>query len=301
MTKRVLLVISLALVMAWATPSAADTFTFDANGGGAGGGGTFAYFDWLPGNSLLVETAGSPIATIYFQANLDAAVKLDNTKYNNCDLAGGCITAVAAFQVLLTPITTTQTNFTVLPGGVLKVYADTTQGDDLSGLGFAAGGSAVDILTATTLGGSGTFNFSSLTPVPLDQSPDGNNYPNTLTYTGQGSTDITALVTAVNSAYFTNLIAGASLSFTNTSQIDPYKQVNPSATFSSNAIADGDVCGVPCVGPINGAGDRIVAQSDANTSFTVNAPIPEPATLTLFGLGLAGTAAARRRQKKSKA
>jgi hypothetical protein len=79
---------------------------------------------------------------------------------------------------------------------------------------------------------------------------------------------------------------------TNTSNITPFGQVNPSSQFSINGIANG---GTPNnIGAINGIiGPNFQFQADANSSFTRQA-IPEPGTLALLGAVCMGAFLRRR-------
>src|SRR5437899_2793001 len=143
-----------------------------------------------------------------------------------------------------------------------------------------------------------TYSGFTINLLPLDQSPDGNQYPGITTVTSSGAANLTLQVDTVNAGYFPDLLAGGfiTVSLTNTSNITPFGQVNPSAQFSINGIANG---GTPNnIGTINGlTGPNFQFQADANSSF--QRTVPEPGTLTLLGLALAGMGGFFRRRSKA--
>jgi len=289
MRKPLLIAALLVGALASSTPAAADTILFDLNGAGAGGVVSADAFDWLPGNSLLNETNG----TVLYQANL-GTVTLNGLPTGTNGSLGTWFTGVAAINVA-----PTATGFTVLPGGTFAIYADSDPGNNLTGTGFAADAGAVLIMQGTAVSGTGDL-IPTLGPTgaPIIQTLDQFNTDNygVNTIIGNGSFAINIAVTFADPTYFPlgagNFIFAATADGSN--QL-PFRQADPSACFSSNAVADCNTPGVAAVGPVNGLGPIIIAQSDASSTFEV---IPEPATMTLLGIGLAGSAIARRRQLK---
>jgi hypothetical protein len=202
------------------------------------------------------------------------------------------------------------------------MYKVPTLGSDLAGTGFVPAAPATPpnpILMGftTPIGYSSTFSTTGLaTPDPvecgaaqpscLDQGGLDlggglrNNYGNVQTLQGTGSVLIKITITGFNPLYFPDLPGGASIVFdTNTSTNLPYEQIDPSACFSSTGLVGCNHGGVNLVGAINAvSGPSTMFQADANSSFVTPTVIPEPATLTLLGLGL--VAGARRRFKASK-
>ena len=109
-------------------------------------------------------------------------------------------------------------------------------------------------------------------------------------------------MTFFDNTYFPNLL-NQTLTFTDGSNIVPFSQVDPAAQFFNGdpgVVANGGVCGsgVSLANCLNGTQSFIIAESDVSTTFQGVSAVPEPATLTLLGLGLAGSAAIRRRQIK---
>lgn len=287
----------------------ATPFTFDPTGtpGGAGDITGLGALDQSPGNALSVGgvTAGTGgEATLLYQANLGT---LNNTLGNPVFLngtGGNYFTFVAGFRETFTSIVSgggnTTASFALAAGApnFFTMYATSAPGDNLTGMGFTSGTPILTgVINATGFTSSFTESDASLaSPVTFDQF-NANDYPGVTTVVGAGASSFNATITSFDANYFPSFSATSLiLSFFNTSQVTPFLQVDPSARFSSDGVADGDL--LASRGMVNGvSGPDFQFQADANTSFQVSA-IPEPGTyaLLLGGLGLVGFVAGRRRR-----
>jgi hypothetical protein len=273
---------------------------------------------------------------VYYQANLNS-FNLDgssNTFDNNAGSGNDSWTLVLGFgeqatgAASLTPGTLSigfgfapdQSNF----DNFFQIYANTDEASDLSGFCFVCG----EVIMEGHFIADGfvsTFTIDDLnSDVPLDQAPAGDDdYSGVETITGAGVVNLTAVVDSYSLDYFINplqLITFALAPSTGTAM--PFTTVDPSACFyDEDGTTEGcqgsfnytggtggsvsSFVGVGSVGADNGwvEGDspnNTMFQSDASSTFIVQA-VPEPASLTLFGLGAAGLAAARRRQQRKNA
>jgi hypothetical protein len=305
MVNKHLITALIAVAVMWTAPvvASASQITFDTNGAVAGGAIQITAFDPLPGNAIALganaNSAPNDVFGLRYQANLGTTTLNGAPNYLSGS-NGVFYTFVAGFNERVISNSGGANPFLQFgfsPGGnnFFYIYANTALASDLTGLGFTTGsfndGShplGTPILRGQVTGTSFTssFNVLAAAPVPLDNSGV-NNYPGVNSITGSGASSITVQITSFDANFFPNLVAGSSFLLTNTSQVDPYSQTDPSNAFSSNGFANGDQPGVPSVGGTNGFGTNTMFQADANIAINV---VPEPMSLLLLGAGVLGLA-----------
>lgn len=333
MFRKVLVGSLLSLFSVWAFPASASTITFDPTGGG--GGFQIDLFDWAPGNEISLNGGGATpnipgkLVESLFQANLNVA-DLSTTavkEYTNGN-SGHFFTLVAGIPEVISGASTPTTVAFDLAGGTpaapnannyFYIYTDTNGNNivnggvpnDRSGVCFTCGTLILSgvFVNDATFNNTFTVDINTPPPGPPLDGFNGNDYPGVTTLTGTGGLTANVFVTSANAGFFPGLLGGSVITFKNSSQNNlPYGQVDPSACFSRNGLTAITACtvagavagaGGAGVGAVNGEFTDIMLQSDASTSF-VNAAVPEPATLTLFGTGLLAAVLRRRHQNKAR-
>jgi hypothetical protein len=308
----------LALTSA-APASATDSILFDPDGGG--GGFTpqlINVADPAPGNALSVGlTALSPVGSIgslLFQANIAGFTQNGTSPFlvDFLNPANPNFTVVAQFNERVTSQGAGGTTFAapVVDGslqGTFRIYAQAVPGDNLTGQCFAdcGAGQSLLLLTGQIINNAtffGNFDGNPTSPQGILDGFGANNYPGMNTLIGGGNFSVDIRVTQVNQpAYFPDLVPGASLVFATSQQRLNFQQADPSFCFSSNGIANCNVAGAQpgSIGALNVlSGPNTILQTDASLSFTQPAAVPEPATMTLLGLGLLASGAIRRRKTR---
>lgn len=291
---------TLSAALAMPLVAQADLFTFDPTGGG-GGITNVALIDQAPGSALaqggvtainnFLAGSGSTNFTLHYQANLSAMQFADTSIAFANGSGGNYFTYVAGFGETVVgaspyPGTATFAFDASNPVNFFNMYASNSIGNNLTGVGFMNGTPILSahIVTIQT----SNFQVTDTTGTNLDHSPNGDQWGGQQTVTGGGVSDITLMIDSANSGYFPSLNPGSTItiSFFNSSQVDPFKQVDPSQCMNSEGADCSLGTGINVLGTlgaVNGtSGPNFIFQADGNQAFTV----PEPASLALIGLGL---------------
>jgi len=162
------------------------------------------------------------------------------------------------------------------------------------------GGVLIYSASPGTSGSSGVFVNTDSTPQNLDQTGGFGTGTGQQTVAGAGGSQITVFTTYYNSNYFVQN-PGASTTF-NTNNNLPFRDVSPSALFQNLSPSGAGSTFLsyitPNLGPVNGAlgGPDVQFQADASNSFNA---VPEPASVVMTVMGLAGVGFAARRRRSA--
>lgn len=283
--------------------AANSAILFDANGAAPGGNTVLTTMDWEPGNVLFQGIIPIPAApttvtgTLLYQAAITTASYLD---------AGSELTIQASIPVEVTVAgTVLGTDIaldSVLAGGTINIFYDAAgDANDITGAGYDNG---TNILSGTVQTGvDGAINIGPSIVGLLDQFGADNQGGVTTHQVTGGINNMLVAIDSFDANFFLPDINGDTVDVAGDNDL-ALTIDNVAAFFNANP-SDAVVGAAPDYGS-DGVNNNtcptpttcdLHAEADGRSPFFADQKIPEPATVALLGLGLAGIGFMRRRNK----
>lgn len=272
---------------------AAETVLFDPDGSPGGDNSILVTnFDWSPSSALAVGTLPLPM----YPGSISSALLTHAKLTNFLNVSGLPIVSTGlntAYEITFVAmaeqdgrlVTNATSSFALKKDrpSYFEVYWDAARNaNELAGTGYNDG---TLIMTGTITSLSATFTTKSTVPVPLDQF-GADDYPTIDTGSGTGGGKVVVQVAFANPAFFPDPAQQPKTLYFNTSQILPYRQVDPSGLFAD--APEGASTHVPVLGAVNGlaaaGGEDVIFQADSNMALTKIATPPGECRMTGGGV-----------------